>query len=220
MKKLLPLLIIFLLSCTKKDEISAMQPQINKPLCVSYTLSGIVMIQGLMHNKNKMNEAMDSLGYKWGKKNADVVDIELRMFHGGMPPVVYSNVVVNVRGEWTVTLPNYFNGQYWIHVIHRNSISIWSDTTVNFGNGSVVYDFTEKCYMNNQYSYQGTLCMYAGDCSRDGVPDQLDCFQVYQKYGRRSYIPEDINGDGIVDFRDSDIIYENFKNGVYEINPN
>jgi hypothetical protein len=109
---------------------------------------------------------------------------------------------------------------YYIVVNSASSLETWSATGQSFVNGALSYDFTtgvDKAYGGNMHlnTATGKAEIYEGDVNQDGVFEVMDQKAVYDDmHGRSTGWPTDVNGDGVVNQTDLDIVYANIANSV------
>lgn len=130
-------------------------------------------------------------------------------------------------------------GDYWIAVEHRNHLNIVSREPISItGEGPFYYDFitgetqgqTNGALADNQY-YLGIAerhgnkihawAMYVGDISRPGLiglPDERALNNALFS-GRRGYVPQDLNGDGVVNIMDRSLLGINREKGLFAVTP-
>ncbi|HRB01630.1 MAG TPA: hypothetical protein PK294_14445 [Ignavibacteria bacterium] len=133
---------------------------------------------------------------------------------------------VNYSGIFNFS--NVITGQYFISVIHKNSITTWSSVPVNYNSSSGMnYNFTDqqsKAFGNNMMlidSNPVSYGIYSGDVNRDGAVDLPDLMQVeidLENFMTGNLIT-DINGDNLVDNSDYTIVENNSFNFVYTMTP-
>ena len=125
------------------------------------------------------------------------------------------STVLDTNGNASIDSYNAYNStNYYITVKHRNSLETWSGSTVMFLNNNLVYDFTtsaNKAFGNNLIQLGSKYCIYSGDVIKDGQVELTDVLQISNATSNfiTGYTPEDINGDGIADLSDLQIVYNN-----------
>ena len=167
-----------------------------------------VMLQGLYNSGGTMKQAMNGGIPKWPAGVADHITVELHS------AAVYADIVfaatdvpLSINGTVTIsTIPDSFNGSYYITIKHRNHIETTTASVVSFSGGTINYafDLPSKVFGNNLILMAGPgthYAIYGGDSNSDGVTDGLDLINVENGATLFStgYIPIDLNGDGIVD---------------------
>ena len=181
-----------------------------------------VMLQGLFdQGTGTMLEAQDidwgtgTTFAKWGTGIADRLQIEL---FEGTPP--FTNPLVNISGIDLTTsglatfeISPSHSGNYYIRVINRNHLEVWSAAPVSFAATNVDYNFTADALSAYQAPggsdpqiqvYPGIYAMYLGDLDQSlGVDfDDFNVFEPYLTDGTYGFTIGDINGNGLVDFDD------------------
>ncbi len=117
------------------------------------------------------------------------------------------------------------SGQYFISVVHRNSIETWSKLPVTFSHGAPSnFDFTSlqgSAYGNNLVLKNGKYCIYTGDVNQDGTVDAFDLSVIDNEAFtfESGYIQTDLNGDGFADASDASLGDNNAFNFVSRITP-
>jgi hypothetical protein len=213
---------------------------INQFGIVTRMITLTAFLEGLYAGSNTMNTAMDYNGTsfvpKWGASIADHVTVELHSSSGYATVVTsMANVPLSTGGTVTFNLPAIYNGNYYVTILHRNSLATVSAVPVAFNTATPQYDFSTsaaQAYGSNLKNVGGVYCIYTGDVSssgypypgtavQDGVVDINDLYYIYPSYlnGDLGYLPGDLNGDGVVDITDVYLGYANYLLGVYEITP-
>ena len=169
-----------------------------------------LFLEGLFVGTGTMRAALDgSTGLpKWGASIADKITIQL---HDTTSPysTIGSPKEVNLATNGTVhtTIPDTYNGSYYIAITHRNSIETWSASPVLFTSPTVNYNFSDmasKAFGNNLKDMGGNFAIYTGDSNNDSSIDELDLNEQKNDAGSflKGYPDTDINGDGTVDAND------------------
>lgn len=180
----------------------------------SQSVSGnITMFLEGFYDGGTNRKAQDELGDHFVGPVSDLITVSLA---SDTPPynVVFTSSAANLytNGKVSFSVPGYLSGSYYIVVNHRNSIQTWSALPVDFGSGTVSYDFTDysdKAYANNMIEVSpGQWAIYGGDVNQDGLIDSSDAAPVDNEaaIAGSGYILEDVNGDGLVDSSDASII--------------
>ncbi|MFZ1320776.1 MAG: hypothetical protein WAT71_04395 [Ignavibacteria bacterium] len=139
----------------------------------------------------------------------------------------YSKAVldsVNFRGIYKFYITS--TGNYYLQTKHRNSIETWSKNGGQFIiNGNIYnYNFTDsanKAYGNNLILTGNKYSIYSGDTDQNGIIDVTDN-ALTDNAGlqfSQGYIPEDVNGDLIVDLSDLALVNENASEFIVKITP-
>ena len=127
--------------------------------------------------------------------------------------------VINKNGNANVSLPISLSGEYYyISINHKNSLETWSANTVKLMPNST-YDFSNnisKAYSNNsntpmKFISTGKYAIFSGDVNQDGTINEFDLKQVEIKAKNTGfgYLNDDVNGDGVEDILDMQIIENN-----------
>ena len=117
-------------------------------------------------------------------------------------------------------------GNYYIRLVHRNSLETWSSAPVAL-NENTNYDFTSsasQAFGSNMAQVDASpvrFALYSGDVNHDGAIDATDVSAVDNEAANYSagYIPADLTGDGYVDGTDFAIADNNAANFVSVISP-
>ena len=112
------------------------------------------------------------------------------------------------------TFKNAPSGDYYLAIVHRNSIETWSKTGgENYTRGTTTtYDFTSantQAYGNNLKLKGGRYCMYSGDVNGSGVINSTDRTLIRSNVGQTGYIRFDLDGNGVVNSADRTIVRNN-----------
>ncbi|MEI8203994.1 MAG: hypothetical protein WCH34_13320 [Bacteroidota bacterium] len=182
-----------------------------------------LFLQGL-YDYNAGNTMVEAQDIDWGtgitfpKYGAGIADrIQVELYEGNPP---FTTPLVNISGidllngglaSFQIS-PN-FNGNYYIRVISRNHLEVWSANPISFNASNINYDFTT----NGLQAYQapggidpqtllstGVYGLYLGDLDQSlGVDfDDFNVFEPYLTDGSYGFTIADFNGSGLVDFDD------------------
>ena len=202
------------LTCTTTNTFSnCANPVLNPPIkAVNLTL----LLEGLYAGNGTMNAAKDENGVHWGAFIADKIIVELHNASDFTTLEYFvPNVDLSTDGNATLTIPNIYNGTYYIAVKHRNSITTVSAAPVSFAGSVISYNFTDnagKAYGNNLLMMvDGKYTIYGGDASEDDLIDGTDMSLVDNDAADflAGYLVTDINGDGLVDGSDLAVVDNN-----------
>lgn len=132
----------------------------------------------------------------------------------------------SVSGVTNVPLNLVSNGtSYYIQVLHRNSVSTWSNAPVLCSSGSMTFDFTtgvSQAYGNNQIVISTKASFYTGDINGDKCVNLTDIVAIYNDaaaFVTGSYLIRDLNYDGIVNLADVVGAYNNSTSFICEKTP-
>lgn len=135
------------------------------------------------------------------------------------------SIIDSVTFESEMIFNNALQGNYYVELKHRNSIKIWSNTSVLYSDvNGLNYDFTDssnKAFGSNLHFNNNYWCMFSGDVNQDGIIDLEDVSLVENGIfnSNSGYINSDMNGDGIVDSSDMMLVENNSSNSVMAISP-
>lgn len=116
--------------------------------------------------------------------------------------------IMEPNGTLGVTFNNLFYGSYYIAVRHRNHLAVMSSSPVLFSPNNDLYDFTNsvnKAYGQNAMMQiaSGVYAMYAGDGNGDGIIDDKDRDDLWNSQnGNMGYLNGDFNLDSGVTVKD------------------
>jgi len=194
------------------------------PVIVTVTQSGVsdktvnmvMFLEGLYAGSGLMRPAMDENGVHWGETIADKITIELHN-STDYPTIIktISNVDLLTNGTASFTVPGTLRGNYYITILHRNTITTTTAAPVSFALGTITYDFTDmvsKAYGNNMaMMIDGKYVLYGGEAMQDGLIDGTDLSMVDNDASgfTSGYLQADINGDGLVDGTDLSVVDNN-----------
>lgn len=196
------------------------QSQVDKQLQLSLLLEGLYNT-----GTHKLNYARNATANQFTGTTAEQISVELHdaVAYGNM---VYTanNVNLDENGAATVTIPNGFNGSYYITIRHRNSIETVSSVPVSFAGSTVAYAFDSqsKAFGGNlKQVSDGSWVIFGGDANQDGSVDAGDMIVVDNDAASfaTGYIVTDIDGNGIVDQSDFTIPVINAENFIQKITP-
>lgn len=137
--------------------------------------------------------------------------------------IIDDNVVVDGLQFNIIT-----NGSYYTKVVHRNTVTIWSNSGLAYTRGgNSHFNFLSpagQAYANNQKVMQPIIpyyAMFSGEVERDGIIDGSDLLRIENASNNflTGYIPEDLDGNGFLDGGDAAIAANNANAFVTEIPP-
>lgn len=127
--------------------------------------------------------------------------------------------------ESSVEFRNVSGGNFYLQVLHRNSLETWSKTPLAYSSVTgITYDFTDsatKAYGNNLIRKGNRYCIYSGEVNNDGVIDPTDMLEIDNNVSGfvTGYMPTDLNGDYVTDSSDLLICDNNIFNYISRIIP-
>jgi len=164
--------------------------------------------EGLITPSGELSKVQDGIGPVFEGDICDVITIELREEQSPFN-IAFSitDCPLHTDGTSGFSVPPTLSGNYYIVIIHRNSLATWSANPITISGSSVSYDFSDdisKAYGNNLKLLSGKYCLLSGDVNQDGIVDALDMIDIDNLASSFStgYFPEDINGDGSVNADD------------------
>ncbi|NVO20851.1 MAG: DNRLRE domain-containing protein [Bacteroidetes bacterium] len=189
------------------------------------TLNLGVLIEGLYLTNGTMRKAQDSSGDHYPGNVADQITVELHN-SSSYSVIEYSAPGVNLStaGNSSLQVPYTKSGSYYITVRHRNSIETCSAIPVSFSATTINYNFdaVSKAYGNNlKPSGDGKWLIYSGDVNQDGVLDFADMLSVDNDISSSAsgYLATDIDGNGIVNILDLDVIDVSSSLFIFSVTP-
>lgn len=177
------------------------------------TLTLKLMLEGLYAGGGMMNQAYDDLGPHFGAGIADQITVKL--YNAGGLVASYSNIDLMTDGTANITVDAGLSGDYYIGVVHRNSIETATASMISFAGSTIAYDFTTgagQAFGNNEKDLgSGVFGFFAGDENQDGLVESGDMIDVDNAVAlfNAGYIVTDVNGDGLMDSSDMIIIDNN-----------
>lgn len=171
------------------------------------TLNLTLFLEGLYAGSGVMNPAVDgNTGLPaWGAGIADKITVQLHQSASPNDPVGTAlDVNLSTDGAAQAMVSGGLSGNYYIEVLHRNSVAVWSAVPVSFSAGVIAYNFSDNAssaFGNNLKDVAGTFVLFTGDANHDGVVDGLDLIGIDNQAANSvlGYEAEDLNGDGTVD---------------------
>lgn len=208
---------------------------------VDKTLTIKILLEGLMASRDNiappigtMYEAMDgNTGLpQFGVGVADAITVEL---YNGEPTfdlvAQYTNVMLNTDGTCVITVDAALSGDYFIRILPRTHIAVWSAATIAFAGSNIDYDFSDNSSKAYQYPggdlepeqemSAGVFALYLGDQDHTTFIDIDDMGLLVPDVimGLVGYVESDIDGAGWVDIDDMSLLVPNVVVGQYEQNP-
>jgi len=156
---------------------------------------------------------------------SDTVRVNIRNSTSPFAIVESKKVNLNSAGQASIMFNSVANGvNYYIQIIHRNSMVTWSGTPQMFAANHLTYDFTTasgKAYGNNMKLLGSKWTIYSGDVTDLGTIDATDISAVdlSADMGESGYVINDLNNDYFVDATDISLCDNNVAIGVYLSTP-
>jgi hypothetical protein len=183
-------------------------------LNITVFLEGLYVGNGEMRKAQDIDTATYNIIDKFPGDVADQISIQLWRDAGGGNGVLdttIENIGLSTSGNAIVLVDPVFNDEYYVYVVHRNSITISSATPISFNSNVINYNYSSDSslvYCENVRNMNGGIyAMYAGDINQDGDIGVMD-FVLWDNASRQffeGYVEEDINGDAEVGA--SDVIF-------------
>ena len=150
----------------------------------------------------------------------DTISVELRNSSAPYNKVDELRVQLDEAGVGSgVFLEADTQTQYYIVVKHRNALETWSATPQSILNNQLAFDFTTdagKAFGNNLVLKNGSWCIYSGDVNGDGLVDIEDLNLVFidNVNGIEGYSSTDLNGDLLTEIEDVYLVFKNSTIGI------
>ncbi|MBK6400263.1 MAG: proprotein convertase P-domain-containing protein [Bacteroidia bacterium] len=185
------------------------------------TLNVKLYIEGFYISAGQMKAVADPIA------NPSICDTIVVKLHQSVSP--YSEVqsfksTINTIGEGSFVFPSeLLNGSFYISVHHRNALETWSSSPVTFTGAVTTYIFSDaitKALGSNMRNLgDGRFALFSGDVDQSGTIEVIDMNSIQNaaQINASGYIPEDLNGDGIVESSDYSL-FENNMN-VFRVHP-
>jgi hypothetical protein len=206
--------------CTSSTIVTVTEVPCNSTLQLTTFLQGYYMgssfMTPVMTNQGVANVASD-----------DVDDITVNAYSPSntIVPVASITTRLKTNGSAYCVFPA-LNGNYYIEIRHRNSISTWSADPILLSSVPANYNLSNaatQAFGGNLIEVEpGVFAVYSGDINQDGFIDSFD-FPLYDTDSFNgvsgTYVNTDLNGDGFVDSFDFPIFDVNSFNGVSVLMP-
>lgn len=159
---------------------------------------------------------------------SDTISVELRNATSPYALADQSNGVVASDGMIQLNFTNASGGNYFLKVIHRNSIETWSANAITLSSSTQtnysLSSSSSQALGNNQIHVDTSplrFAIYSGDVDQDGIVDatDLDIVDHDASIGVGGYVRSDVNGDFFVDGSDLLIVDNNATGFVSMIRP-
>ena len=167
-----------------------------------------VFIEGFYLGSGTMTAVVDPIGQPF---ICDSITVKLLDTVPNYVQMDSSKSVISTTGFGSFYFPNITMGRsYYIQVVHRNSLTIFSKYPVYINDTSLFYDFTRlplQLCNTAKDSGDGFALMYSGDLNQDGFFDVYDyvIFDAVVYNHEVGYSLADLNGDHILDQLDFSI---------------
>ncbi len=165
--------------------------------------------------KGRLNKARDINADKYPGNIADLATVCLA---DSSPPYeilqTFTNVPFDTNGIASLTIPQTFTTTSYIIIKHRNSLETWSMVPVAVDSLMIRYDFTQNpnaAFGGNLKNSGSNYLLYSGDINQDGAIDAKDLIMVGndKASGVTGYTLTDLNGDGVVNEADVQMLQRN-----------
>ncbi len=176
------------------------------------TVNLSVMLEGLYNGEGTMRKAQNATGDQFTGNTADQITVEIHdATNYSVIVSTINNVNLSTSGLASLTLPGSFNGSYYITVKHRNSLETTTLNPVSFSSGTVNCNLNHPSQVygaNLNQMPDGSWTIFSGDVNQDGAINNDDILLVSSQSSlfTKGYLPEDVNGNAMVDAGDMIII--------------
>ncbi len=166
------------------------------------TINVTVIPEGLLNTGTNQLRMRDTIKAKlWDLTGSVIVDSA-------------TAIIDSITFIASFTFKNAPSGDYYLAIVHRNSIETWSKTGgENYTRGTTTtYDFSSantQAYGNNLKLKGGRYCLYSGDVNGSGVINSTDRTLIRSNVGQTGYIRFDLDGNGVVNSADRTIVRNN-----------
>ncbi len=158
---------------------------------------------------------------------SDTVTVYLRNITSPFAVVDQAKAVVSNSGTTSLLFTTAPSGQYYIVVVHRNSIETWSKTGGENFTGSLNYDFSNsssQAFGSNMKQVDAAplrFAIYSGDANQDGFVNLNDIIFTTNNSSNfiNGYVSSDLNGDNITNLNDILIAFNNSNLFVSKVTP-
>ncbi|HPI55603.1 MAG TPA: hypothetical protein PLU10_12975, partial [Chitinophagaceae bacterium] len=178
-------------------------------------------LQGYYIGSGFMTSVMSNQGVSAAALD-DVDDVTVNAYTptNTIVPVATITTRLKTNGSAYCVFPA-LNGNYYIELRHRNSISTWTADPILLSSTTANYNLSTaaaQAFGGNLFEIEpGVFAVYTGDINQDGFIDSFD-FPLYDTDSFNgvsgTYVNTDLNGDGFVDSFDFPIFDANSFNGV------
>jgi hypothetical protein len=159
---------------------------------------------------------------------SDTVTVQLRNSASPFAIADESKGIVASNGTAQISFGNAGSGNYYIVLLHRNSIETWSASPASItSGGNISYNFSttaSQAFGNNMKLADSSplrFAIYSGDENQDGFVNLTDVVNVYNNATTfiNGYVASDMNGDNLTDLSDIVITSNNAGAFVGKVTP-
>lgn len=176
-----------------------------------------LILQGFYDNSTHlMVNALGEIPEPCASEIADHISIELHNSSDySVIEYVVNDVDLTTNGIANLRIPAQHDGNYYLTIVHRNSIKTTTAIPVSFSGNLISYNFTSdasKAFGDNMVQMaDGKWAFFGGDANQDDIVDSGDMIQVDNDVSNfaTGYLPSDCNGDGLVDSTDMVLVDNN-----------
>jgi len=207
--------------CVTNDKGCVLCTTTNFSITTGITLNVKLYIEGFYLSAGMMRAVVNPVGLP------TLCDtIVLKLHESTSPYAVLQSFTstINTNGEGSFIFPSeLLNGSYYISVHHRNALETWSASPITISGAVSTYIFSDaisKAMGDNMNDMgDGRFALFSGDVNQDGSIEVVDMgnIQSESQVNSNGYIPEDLNGDGIVESSDYSLLENNMN--VLRVHP-
>lgn len=135
---------------------------------------------------------------------------------GPQPTVDTSRVALSASGTGLLVFPSAPTGNYYLVIRHRNHLALWSAAALALTKGTTsygAYDFSTaggSAFGSDALKNEaGVYVAWGGDVNQDGVVDFLDRNVTWNNRGLPGYLPSDCDGSNVTDGTDYALVLAN-----------
>ena len=159
---------------------------------------------------------------------SDTVTVQLRNSASPFAIADESKGIVASNGTAQISFGNAGTGNYYIVLLHRNSVETWSASPASItSGGNISYNFSttaSQAFGNNMKQADSSplrFAIYSGDENQDGFVNLTVVVNVYNNATTfiNGYVASDMNGDNLTDLSDIVITSNNAGAFVGKVTP-
>jgi hypothetical protein len=131
-------------------------------------------------------------------------------------PADSTKLFLSNSGQGMLVFPNASSGSYYLVIKHRNHLEVWTSAVLQMTKGTTSFsEFDFSASANTAYGTSAlkqlgdVFVSWAGDVNQDGIVDFIDRNLTWNNRGQTGYLPTDCTGDGITDSFDYNIVLAN-----------